>query len=84
MFLEQTNDYAAPNTLLEDIAPNVDADRMLEGNILVIKQHHNNPLNIINMQDKDVYLTNFLVRRQVLVTYRTKHHLQNFHSFMET
>ncbi|KAG0694395.1 hypothetical protein DFH29DRAFT_880745 [Suillus ampliporus] len=62
VFLKQTNDYAAPNALLEDIAPNVDMDGMLKGNILVIKQCQNNPLHIINMHNKDVYLTNFLVR----------------------
>ncbi|KAG1748250.1 uncharacterized protein EDB91DRAFT_1244967 [Suillus paluster] len=38
VFLEQNNDYVAPNALLEDIAPNIEPERGLEGNILVIKQ----------------------------------------------
>ncbi|KAG2124262.1 hypothetical protein BD769DRAFT_1669438 [Suillus cothurnatus] len=65
VFLEQVNDYAASNALLEDIAQNTDLNGIVEGNILVIKQDRRNPLNIIDMHEKDVFLTNFLIRRQV-------------------
>lgn len=60
VFLEKVNDYAAFNALLEDIAQNADLNGIVEGNILVIKQDRCNPLDIIDMHEKDIYLTNFL------------------------
>lgn len=69
LFFENNEQFAPPNTLLDLVVPEIGKSVGLTGNVLVVKTKRQDHLEIVDMCEGDLFLTNFILRRCVILSF---------------